>query len=232
MSSDDQSADRPLDEDLSAFLDGELPPDREAAMRLELESNPELARRVRDFRDANEALRALPGRELPGAMYTSLRAAIDSGAPSLRSDQGADAHDPAQGMQAPEVADLAVERRRKILVGVVAAAATIVLMLTSFGNSSLDYTFDGGTQALYEFDEDVPGALDPEGSARPGATAEASPAASDPAIGDEPLPAVFDAVTEEDLVLAVEYETLQDLEVIRDLDLLEALARKDLGGAG
>jgi hypothetical protein len=223
MSSRDPRAEHPLDEELSAFLDGELPPERHAALQREIESDPELAQRIAAFREADEALRALPTRPLPREMAASLRKAIDSGAPSMRA---------VRARREEEVIDLAVDRRRRVVVVAAAAAAALLLFFMSFGEPGNDYTVESGTQYVRVFEPESLTIEAPDPVPPGESEATATIAGGEAEVMAEPLPAIFDEVADEDLALAVEFETLEDLEVIRDLDLLEVLARLDNGGAG
>jgi anti-sigma factor RsiW len=61
------------DEELHAFIDGELPPDRAAVLRAALAAEPTLAARVAAYQADKSALRALFGpvaaRPLPAAWH-------------------------------------------------------------------------------------------------------------------------------------------------------------------
>ncbi len=111
-----RGSDEILDRELSALLDGALPPEREAELRALAESSPEVAARLEALGAVDAALRAVP---LP-ALPADLRARLDA-----RLDASPDADRPAP------VAPL--QRSRRWLVAgagsALAAAAALTLVL-------------------------------------------------------------------------------------------------------
>jgi hypothetical protein len=67
-----------LGEELSALVDGELDPEREAQLRARAAREPELARRLESFQRLDAALRALPGSEVSDDLAARLRERIVS----------------------------------------------------------------------------------------------------------------------------------------------------------
>ncbi len=103
------------DEDLSALLDGELPPDREGRLRRRLVDEPELAQRLGEMGALTGELSALAEAEVEprriDRMHAALRARIDA--------EGSDAD---AGGEA-EVIPLRAYLRRGVPMAVAAAAA-------------------------------------------------------------------------------------------------------------
>ena len=190
-----ENAEHALDVELSALLDGELEPEREAALRRRLASDDALAERFDSFQRLDAALRDLPARELPGDLAGRLRERI---AAEGARDEGA-----APPRSSPAALRFAAPRRRGrglrwgLPAAAAALAAGVALVVLWQG------PVDEGTVALQP------------------------PAQSDQALLEE-----LDAAPDEDLALALELETLGDLEVIEDLDLLELLIAAELPESG
>jgi anti-sigma factor (TIGR02949 family) len=147
-------------EDLSAFLDGELPPGRAAELRAHLEVCPGCAARLSRLREVDARLVASARRvAVPGDLRARLAARIAADAAAPR--RGAPRRAPA--WRGPRLA------RRAAAFAAAAAAAALALVL-----------------------------------ARPGGETE---------LGG----------SDEDLALLLELETVEDLDVIANLDLLERM---------
>lgn len=161
----------PFDEDLPAWLDGELDAARGEAVAAHVAGCARCRARVATFRAVDERLRSLPARPVPERLEGRLLARV---AAEGRSG----------GAPAPVPRERGRPRRspRLGLFLALAAAAALALWL------SVD---------------------------RPPASVAPSLPAPPPAVAD------LDAASEEELSAAIELETLEDLDVIANLDLLE-----------
>ena len=168
--------------DLSALLDGELGAPREAALLAHLESCADCSRRARALRRADEALRALPGRDAPADLRTRLQARIDlepEVAPAGRAPRRGEA-----AARPPQRRSRSRARPAALLA--LAGAAALALYLTTATRERPVPDFEPS-------DSRVATAADLEG---------ASP---------------------DELELALEFETVEDMGVIANLELLELL---------
>lgn len=165
-----------LDEDLSALLDGELAPEREAELRARIAEAPALAARLTELERVDAGLRALPTTEASPALRDGLRAKLEA--------EGRGAADDVPSLDA----------RRRVARGwigaALAAAAALVLYLAVPGRGPVE----------------VP-------DSRPAADALAE-------------------ATDEEIGIALDYETLADLDVIEDLELLELMVELEEEEAG
>jgi hypothetical protein len=203
------------DEELSAFLDGELDAAREAAVRAALAEDPALRARLEALGAVDEGLRALPGRPVPEDLHDRLRARIR-----------ADASPPARA-RGPR------RRRLRWAPAVAAAAAAAVALLLLVGRP-------GPREA--ERIAEVPPASEglpkvaevPPASEGVPKVAEVPPEPEEaPRIVEAPAPEVEIAdATDEELEVALEWETLQDLELLEHLEILEAMAAQEGRGRG
>lgn len=66
-----------LEEDLSAWIDGELTPERESELRERLASDPVLAARLAELEAVSEQLRALPVPQPSPALRDTIRTSLD-----------------------------------------------------------------------------------------------------------------------------------------------------------
>ena len=195
-----------FDEDLSALLDGELAPAREAELRAHVASCPRCTQHLARLARADEALRALPAAEVPADLATRLRARIEEEGGRSSAARGA----------APS--RRATPRRRRwipLAAGALAAAAALALYLL-VARPRVEET------QVAEREEPAP--------EREVATREIplQPPAQEVAPGPE-LEAI-QAASDEELAVALDLDTLADLDVIERLDVLEQLAALD--GAG
>lgn len=172
--------------DLSAFLDGEIEAPREALLRAHLESCAACARSAHTLRDADEALRALPSREVPTDLRARLQARIEAES-AASSDVRA----------TPRVAAPARRPRRRTLaqpaalLAVAAAAALALYLMVATG------------------ERPIPGA--------------------EPADIRLATAADLEAASPHELELALELDTVEDMEVISNLELLELLVALEEG---
>ena len=99
-----------FEQQLSAYLDGELSPDDEARLRAAIAASPELAGRLAELESVDAALAALPVPELPAGAKARLRARIAAEAV-------------APGARPP------LRRRRTLFVAAAAVAAALLVWL-------------------------------------------------------------------------------------------------------
>jgi anti-sigma factor RsiW len=208
----DPAACGPFDADLSALLDGELGPAREAEVRAHLAGCARCAEHLARLARADEALRALPSAEVPADLATRLRARIEEGR-GRSVERGRSSAAP--GVASPRRP--APRRRRWIplAAGAFAAAATLALYL---------FVARPRLEDARVAEREVPA---PE---REVATREIPP---EPPV-EEALPGpeleAIQAASDEELALALDLDTLADLHVIERLDVLEQLAALDGSG--
>jgi anti-sigma factor RsiW len=202
---------RAFDEDLSALLDGELGAERRAEVEAHVAGCPGCAARLAELHAVDGALTALP-------------------APAVAPDLGARLE---HRLQQERYFESHRKRFRRIsvpaLVLPLAAAAALVLYLA--------LRVPAPTQAPVEPIPvaKAPVAPDPAPQvARREPAAPPSEAAAEPApqvAGAEPAPAAdeLDALDAEDLAVLLELETIEDLPVIANLEVLERLLREEAG---
>jgi hypothetical protein len=205
------SEERPLteheraDADVSAMLDGELSPEDEAALRERMAQDPALAERFADADRIDGQLRGLgvlreseisPERLATMRRGLAARIAADAEASTL------------EGVA--EVVPLRRFRQRAL-----AAAAAIAAGLALYLTAGPSFDPDSSTQPQSQ-PKPRPKPLSPGGEARTGFDEIAASEAD----GEELQLA---RLSDEELVIAIEYETLADYEVIESLDLLEVL---------
>jgi len=122
----------PFEEDLSAYLDGELDAEREAAVRAELERNPRLAARLEALRSVDVGLSAASVPPVPADLRARLQARIDAEG-AAKSPASAAPAAPASVMPAPRTRRVAPARRRRWVsppaIAAVAVAAAVALVL-------------------------------------------------------------------------------------------------------
>jgi anti-sigma factor RsiW len=159
-----------LDKELSALVDGQVAPEREAEMRARISADPVLGGRLADFERVDSALRALPAVELPRAQKEEMRARIASEVVSRAQARNQSASRPTR---------LTPRRGRLWASAALAAAASL---------------------AIYLVLPDAPSGLD-----------------------ETLLATALEDATDEEIGIALDYETLADLDVIEDLELLELM---------
>jgi anti-sigma factor RsiW len=226
----------PADEDLSAFLDGELSPGREAGLRRRLAEEPALAARLAELGEVTGQLRNLAGPASPADPAAELEnERVDRMQAALRvrlSVAEAEQARPDSSEQAPSARVISLRPGWNWLVPAAAALAASLALYWGAGNFSPENT----------------GALEgpaPESLASPELVAESQaaeepevefvqvpPSAEErpevPARAGEALAAVdLAAADDEELAIAFEYDVLADLDVIENLDLLELLDELD-----
>ncbi len=275
MTGSKRASGRPTDEELSAWLDGELEAGRREQVEAALRADPALRTRVEQLARVNEALAGAPVPPVSRELVARMRA-------RLREEQRAEAARRSRG---------AAPRRRRTagrrMAGGLAAAAAAVFALVwltrppvgpgtgdlpkeTLAERAVDdrhpEAVPDGTLVAATPGEATPEAAPDETGARPAApertTAEVAPEEAHPGAGPEdalpgaaPEEAVAgtapgdsleelaelepdrlvealeaEGVSPEELGIALELDTLQDLPVIEQLELLERLARLEAEG--
>jgi anti-sigma factor RsiW len=199
--------DAALDADLSALLDGELPPEAAGALRARLADEPALAARLERLAEVDGHVRRLAGTAVDEVRLARLRAGLQARLDADPRPSGAARDDtrvagPGTGVARRREGTRVVRPRFARSVGPLAAALAAGL-------------------ALYWLAAPRPPAAPPqaEGITAGGAVAgePAAPLASD--AGEPTLEEVSDA----EIAIAMQYDVLSDLEVIEHLELLELL---------
>ncbi len=243
--SESEAACATVADDLSALLDGELAEEREVAVRGHLESCPDCTGRVVALRRVDPALAAATAPEVPADLHARLDARLSSEMrPVSESAAGRRRQaDPAAGRR--RQADPAVGRRSRArwltppAMGF-AAAAALALYVGVRAVQPLDWldALDGpvGPIGVDESEPQIAGAL-PESmtsSSQPEARAlDPLAPSSGSTSGAEWAPVAevdLDDVSDEELALALEFDTIEDLEVIANLDLLVRLLEVEEAG--
>jgi hypothetical protein len=228
----DSATCRAFEEDLSALLDGELEPAREAEVRAHTAGCARCAERLARLARVDEALRSLPDTETPSDLAERLRVRLDE----ERRRSSASAEDRGRSLprgrssdegrrrsldarQAPPSHRPPPRRRRWIPLAATALAAAAALALyLVFGRPRPA----GEEPTLAERERTAP---EPEIAGREVPTQPLSEElVSGPELG------AIRAASDEELALALDLDTLADLDVIERLDVLEQLAALD--GAG
>jgi len=222
------------EEELSALVDGELAEERAHELRSHATTCARCAERVAAFERAGVLLSALPARPVPADLRARLQARIDA--------EGAEAAAPVS--RTPTRA-APPSRRRWLGSRVFATAAALAAAVALFWALAPGQRSGPGSEierppiARQESPPPAP-APTPELDPAPELPnvpeplapqiAETTPAPAAPQIAEakpEPSPtaadAEFDPVPAEEIAVALELETIEDLDVIANLELLEAL---------
>ncbi len=231
--SESEAACATVADDLSALLDGELAEEREVAVRGHLESCRDCTARVAALRRVDPALAAAPAPEVPADLRARLDARLSSETRPLRES--------AAGRR--RQADSAAGRRRRArwfthpAMGFAAAAALALYVgvravqppVGPVGPIGVDETESRIAGTLHESmtpsSQPESRALDP--------LAPSPGSASGSITGSEWAPVAevdLDDVSDEELAMALEFDTIEDLEVIANLDLLERLLEIEEAG--
>lgn len=262
MDSDHQDEELERDlTDLSALLDGELTPAREAELRARMSEHPELAETFALMSEADGQLRALAGQSVPDAQLARMRAGLDVRLQGEAAEPGGGA----------TVISLPIQRRW--LAAAAAAMAAGLALYLSMDGLSMDGAPGSDTAPHSDSIAERPASGSDERAIDPPASAErivqtSAPAgadsvalveapiaavdpeaveiAGDPAISgavgiteaaevtggldavgstlalEEPVE-LLDAASEEEIAIALDYDTLADFDVIAQLELLELL---------
>jgi len=212
----DSATCRAFEEDLSALLDGELEPAREAEVRAHTAGCARCAAHLARLARVDEALRSLPDTETPADLAERLRMRLDE----ERRRSSASAEDRGRSLdarQAPPSHRPQPRRRHWIPFAATALAAALALYLV-FGRPRPA----GEEPTLAERERTAP---EPEIARR-----EVPPQPLSEELVSGPELEAIRAASDEELALALDLDTLADLDVIERLDVLEQLAALD--GAG
>jgi len=228
----------PYEEDLSAFLDGELDGEREQEIRAELGRNPTLAARLEALAAVDAELRAIPARSVPDELHTRLRARIAA--------QTSGVDGPASSHRTPASTPRAPRRRRRWLgpsavaaAAVVAALAWLVFLARPSGDLPEERFAEEAPQPE-RFAEEAPqperlAEQTPQPERAPALQIEAPEAGPPSRIAESAAPAEpidLEDASDEEIELAMDWELLEDLELLEELDLLEAMAARSRRGQG
>ena len=218
-----------LDEALSALHDAELSEEQAAALHARVDAEPALARRLDRFDAVDRRLRAHAAPEVSGDLFARLQRRIEKDRSG--SHGSARLRTPARRLLGARLG----------LAGGLAAAAALTLYL-ALGSGP------GNDPAREAMPGLVKSAIAPEGS--PPSSAETVVAereavarpllpeavASAPGIAALRVPALdaeWAAASDEEVAIAMQYQVLADLELIRDLEILELLAAlEEVGSRG
>jgi anti-sigma factor RsiW len=232
-----------LDEELSAFLDGELEPARAEALRARLARSPALAARLAALRRVDDGLRALPARDVPDDLLGRVKAQEPRGEPPALAVEAVEdaqaklrvAEVRARLRRARRHAGRARRPRRRLALAVGAAAAAALLALALWtaplpGRRGPERIPPSARAPRPATPDRVARAPQPPAAAprrqEPGPAAPevagADPLAAAPELG---LPEIAD----DELAVALELDALEDLELIERLDFLQFLARQGSG---
>ena len=203
------------DADYSALLDGELTPEREAELRAHVDSCARCQARLEALRRVDANLTALLAPPVADDLRARLQARIDVERPTSASLPGRIApRRPRRWLGTPAIS------------AAVAAAAAIALYLAlSPGEGSL------ASGAAPEPPIARAPTSVPEQIAPPQERLEIAETPPPATIPGELLPAIADLDAEpvEDVAVALELDFMQDLDVIANLELLEALVAMEEG---
>lgn len=212
MSSDEERTTM-TDEALSALIDGELGAEETRVLRERLAREPALAARHAELGALDRRLRERPAPPLPADLHARLRARI--------------AAETTDTTETPETTAIAerpspprsrapLRPRRRWLPAAVALAAGLALYLAVVPRSE---TPDTPPQTVARAPEPAPGTV-----AEPAPTLTPAPA---PALAPAPTPAptrLAEAeLPDESLAIALQLDTLEDFELIDQLELLELI---------
>lgn len=222
-----------VDEDLSALLDGELSPERDAEVRAHTESCARCRAQLAALARVDVLLAGAPVRETSAALHASLRARIAAeetavARPGLaRADLGVP---PGRGA-APSSRVL---RARPLVAALLAAAAVALYLAVGRPRTPLAPAAEPRVAQEPVAPQPLPAPPEPERGVTPPA-----PEAAPVVIAEQPAPAAqpatpaqdpdFDALPAEEIAVGLELDTAADLEVIANLELLEALVALEEG---
>ena len=189
---------RGIDEDLSALIDAELAPEREAEMRAHLDDCDRCAQRLQDLCNVDLALTNLAAPMVAADLGQRLAARIAS-------DPGEE-FEPVPDVASPKRTRTATPRQpqrwlRRRLTSVAVVAATVLLAIVVVNRQSSEVDPDESRLAR------TPRSTAPDVMLTEAATHMAD----------------FGSLPDEDLAVLFELDTVEDLDVIANLELLEQL---------
>ncbi len=212
--------------DLSALLDGELAPAREAEVRAHAADCARCTQRLAHLARVDEALRSLPDAETPADLAERLRVRLEEerrrSSPSAE-DRGRsfdEGQERSSDPRPPPSQRPRPRRRRWIPLAAIAAAAAAALVLYSVLEPARRRALEESRTA--ERERTAP---EPDLARR-----EVPPEPLPEELVSGPELEAIRAASDEELALALALDTLTDFDVIERLDVLEQLAALD--GAG
>lgn len=231
-------------EDWSAWLDGELAPEREAGLRAHLAGCARCRREVEALRAVDARLAAVPARPLPADLQARLRARIEA-------EGGAERAPAAAGAQARLAARPAPRRSRRWLarpaVALATAVAAAVALYLVVGREPPAGPAQPELQVAQQqptppvapeppAPQEVHPSPAPQGGHHPPPPAAAEGDADIDAIvaqvlDEAPAPdsPALDQASDDELAVGLDLDTIEDLDVIANLDVLEALVSAQEG---
>jgi len=221
----------PYEADLSALVDGELAPEREAEVRAHLGGCAACSGRLEALCDVDLALASISVPPVPAGLRAQLaeRIARDAATPEGR-DASLPPPDRPRAPRRPLAAGPRRPRRwlsRPALGAALAAAAALALYLAVKGvDSSLPLETPTPEPLVAE--------SDPERPAASVEIAEAAPVQPPEATRPKVAPAAdpIAGVSEEDLAVILELETIENLDLIANLEFLERWVAFEEGASG
>lgn len=191
---------REIDEDLSALIDAELAPEREAEMRAHLDDCDRCAQRLQDLCNVDLALADLVAPTVAADLGQRLAARIASD-PGEESEPVPDAASPKRSRTATPRQPQRWLRRRLTSAAVVAAAVLLAIVVANRQSSEID----------------------PDESQLARTPPSMAPDVTLPEAATATHVADFASLPDEDLAVLFELDTVEDLDVIANLELLEQL---------
>ena len=246
--SESETACATVAEDLSALLDGELAEEREVAVRAHLESCPDCMGRVAALRRVDPALAAAPAPEVPADLRARVDARLSSEMRSPRESAAVGRRKADSAAGGRRQTDSVAGRRRRArwfshpAMGFAAAAALALYVGVRAvqpldGLDGLDVLHgSAGPIGVDESEPQIVGTLPESMTSSPQPEIRAlDPLAPLPGStsGSEWAPVAevdLDDVSDEELAMALEFDTIEDLEVIANLDLLVRLLEVEEAG--
>jgi anti-sigma factor RsiW len=189
---------REIDADLSALIDAELAPEREAELRVHLDDCDRCAQRLQDLCNVDLALADLAVPRVAADLGQRLAARIASDA-GEESEPVPDTVSPKRSRTATPRQPRRWPRRRLTSAAVVAAAVLLAIVVANWQGSEID---PDESQLARTPRSMAPDVTPPETVAR---------------VAD------FGSLADEDLAVLFELDTVKDLDVIANLELLEQL---------
>ncbi len=218
-----------LDEALSALHDAELSEEQAAALRARVDAEPALARRLDRFDAVDRRLRAHAAPEVSGDLFARLQRRIEKDRSG--SHGSARLRTPARRLLGARLG----------LAGGLAAAAALTLYLalgSGPGNDPAREAMPGLVKSAIAPEGPPPFSAETvvaerEAVARPLLPEAVASAPGIAALRVPALDAEWAAASDEEVAIAMQYQVLADLELIRDLEILELLAAlEEVGSRG
>jgi len=197
------------DVELSALLDGELTADAEARLRVRIAGESALAERLAELAALGSQLRELGATESAPARLAAIRAGLERRIASETRSQAPARPVASRGDARSRTGDGRTTRERRVWPWAASAAAlAAALLLYLLAGPSTESAPGGERRSAPSIVQQDPAS---EPGPRDGLAEE---------LGEE----VSDGLSDEELAIALELETLANYEVIEQLEVLELLA--------